>query len=155
MLISNSPKAFSEFIGSLFQFWGKLFPILDTEFPLFFSLVFSIFSFSKFYSPLNLCFTLILPWLSLAQLGPAWPNLLSLDLTFSSSLTTQILLTNHSNFCSLFSIFLICCLVLTCPNLPKLAQTCPKLAQTYPNMPKLVQTCPKLPKLAQNCRNLP
>ena len=122
IMIFNSPKAFGEFIGSLFQFWGKLFPILDTEFPLFFSLVFSIFSFSKFYSPLNLCFTLILPWLSLAQLGPAWPSLLSLDLTFSSSLTTQILLTNHSNFCSLFFHFSN---LLSCPNLPKLAQTCP------------------------------
>ena len=51
--IINSPKAFGEFIGSLSQFWGQLFPLLDTEFPLFFSLVFSILSFSKFYSPLN------------------------------------------------------------------------------------------------------
>ena len=68
--IINSPKAFGEFIGSLFQFWTRLFPILDTGLPLLFSLVFLIFPFLKFSSPLNLCFILIL-----AQLGPAWPRL--------------------------------------------------------------------------------
>ena len=41
-----------------------------------------------------------------------------------------------------FPNFLICCLLHTCPNLPKLAQTCPnlpKLAQTYPNLPIIAQ----------------
>ena len=75
--------------------------------------------------------------LSLAQLGPAWPSLAQLcpawDLTFSSSLTTKI-------FVPFFSTFLICCLVLTCPNLPKLAKNCP-------NLPKIVQICPNLPFL--------
>ena len=59
-----------------------------------------------------------------------------------------LLLPNHFHFLILFAIFLIFFLVLTYPNLPK-------LAQTYPNLPKLAQTCPDLPKLAQTCLNLP
>ena len=48
-IIFNSPKAFGEFIGSLFQFWTRIFPLLDTGLPLLSCLVFLIFPFLKIF----------------------------------------------------------------------------------------------------------
>ena len=67
--VINSPKAFGEFIGSLSQFWGKLFPLLDTEFPLFFSLVFFYLFLFKILLTTQFVFHFDF---AMAQLGPAW-----------------------------------------------------------------------------------
>merc|ERR1711983_758717 len=121
--IFNSPKAFGEFIGSLSQFWGQLFPLLDTEFPLFFSLVFSILSFSKFYSPLNLWLLaqLVLAWPSLAQLGPARPSSAQLGPARPSSAQLGPAFTTCFSLFTLFFLFsflsFLSLLVPACPSL--------------------------------------